>query len=855
MTEPTSTGIPLQRLLRIRVGLLVACAVLLVAVGAFLLGIKPMVNRVAENQFALTAAKVEASLAAVFSPTEQVLRMSQGWIGDSAPDLESPDVFNRTFRPVLQALPQATSVVAGTSNGEGWMLLQLPDGKWRNRMTDRMHWGDRHIFFEHNVDGESKKTWKTLDYDPRKRSWYLAALGDKNQTHWTSPYTFFTTGDPGITASMRTTLKDGRDFVIGIDLMLRDLSATTMGARIGQHGMTLVLTQDLRILALPAAPPGIESAAWLGRILKPSNELGLVPLDNALLRWRLNPVDRVISFRSNNAAWLARIHAYPLGGQQLWVATLAPEADFTPDWLTVAGWLFVVLAGLLVLAMLFASHQARLIARPLEQLAAESKQIGQLDFDRPLQPATAIAEIDTLAGAFHRMRQLLHQNQLKEQQAQAEIHKLAFYDPLTHLANRRLLQERLRQALSASNRRQTTGALLFIDLDNFKTLNDTRGHDTGDQLLREVGHRLRESVRAEDFVARLGGDEFVILLENLDGSPTEAAALAESAAGKILEGIRQPYLLDNHEHHTTTSIGVCLFSTEGRESVEELLKRADAAMYRAKTAGGNTLRFFDPALQASLEKRAVMEAALRRALPLQQLELHFQPKVNGNRRVVGAEALLRWRDPEHGLIAPGQFIPLAEESGLIVPIGQWVIETACQQLRQWNALPGHENLCIAVNVSARQFLQPNFVATVTDILAASGVLPGNLTLELTESLVLDNVADSIEKMHAIKALGVGFSMDDFGTGYSSLAYLKRLPLDELKIDQSFVRDIATDPGDEVIVRTIIAMARSLGLSVVAEGVETQQQFDFLLKHQCELFQGYLFNHPLPKVQFEKLLAG
>jgi len=855
MTEPTSAGIPLQRILRIRLGLLVVGAVLLVAIGAFLLGINPMVNRVAEHQFALTTAEVKASLDAVFSPTEQVLKMSQGWVGDSAPDLEQPDAFNRIFRPVLQTLPQATSVVAGTSNGEGWMLLQLPDGKWRNRMTDRLRWGDRHLLFEHEVDGQVEKTWKTLDYDPRKRSWYLAALGDSSQVQWTSPYTFFTTGDPGITASMRQTLKDGRDFVIGIDLMLRDLSAITIGAQIGQRGMTLVLTQDLRVLALPAAPSGIDHTDWLGRILKPSYELGLAPLNDALLRWRPNSVDTVISYRSGNAVWLARIYAYPLGNQQMWVATLAPEDDFTPDWIAVAGWLLVALAGLLVLAMLFASHLARLIARPLEQLAIESEHIGNLDFDHPPQPTTTIAEIDTLSVAYHRMRQLLQKNQLQEQQAQVEIRKLAYFDPLTHLPNRHHLKEHLRQALSASTRLQNMGALLFIDLDNFKMLNDTRGHDTGDQLLREVGHRLRASVRAEDFISRLGGDEFVVMLKGLNGNPSEAGAQAEAVANKILTSIGQPYLLDNHEHHTTASIGVCLFFAEGHESVKELLKRADAAMYCAKTAGRNTLRFFDPALQASLENRAVMEASLRRALPQQHLELHYQPKVDGNRRIVGAEALLRWRDPELGLVAPGQFIPLAEESGLIVPIGQWVIETACLQLRQWNLLPGHEHLGIAVNVSARQFRQLNFVTTVTDILAASGIQPGKLTLELTESLVLDNVVDSIEKMHALKALGVGFSMDDFGTGYSSLAYLKRLPLDELKIDQSFVRDIATDPGDEVIVRTIIAMARNLGLSVVAEGVETQQQYDFLLKHQCELFQGYLFNPPLPRAQFEQLLAG
>ncbi|MEW6165963.1 MAG: EAL domain-containing protein [Pseudomonadota bacterium] len=442
----------------------------------------------------------------------------------------------------------------------------------------------------------------------------------------------------------------------------------------------------------------------------------------------------------------------------------------------------------------------------------------------------------------------------ERKQAEAEIQRLAYFDPLTQLPNRRLLQERLRQALAAASRRHSTGAVLFIDLDNFKTLNDTRGHDLGDMLLTEVGRRLRASVRTEDFIARLGGDEFVVLLEDLHGSPSEAAAQAEAVGQKILEAIGQPFHLGAHEHHTTTSVGVCLFDG-ARESVEEILKRADAAMYRAKTAGRDTLRFFDPAMQASLESRALLETELRRALPQQQFELFYQPQVDREQRIVGAEALLRWRHPERGLVAPTQFIPLAEDTGLIVPIGQWVLETACQQLQAWNARAGLETFRVSINVSARQFRQENFVPMVRDVVAGSGIDPRRLSFELTESLVLDNVADSIEKMHALKQLGIGFAMDDFGTGYSSLAYLKRLPLDELKIDQSFVRDIATDPGDEVIVRTIIAMANNLGLSVVAEGVETATQRDFLLGHACDLFQGYFFGRPQPVAEFERLLAA
>ena len=440
----------------------------------------------------------------------------------------------------------------------------------------------------------------------------------------------------------------------------------------------------------------------------------------------------------------------------------------------------------------------------------------------------------------------------ERRQAEAEIERLAFFDPLTQLPNRRLLLDRLRQALAASLRRRSHGALLFIDLDDFKTLNDTRGHSIGDLLLREVALRLQTCVRVEDTVARLGGDEFVIMLEDLSRDAKEAAAQAETVGEKALRMICSPFLLEGQEHHSTASVGISLFSGY-EETEEELLKRADAAMYRAKTAGRNTVRFFDPAMQAALETRARTEKELRRALPEQQLQLYYQAQLDNDRRIVGAEALIRWLHPERGLVAPGQFIPLAEETGLIVPIGQWVLEVACEQLKRWGNNPATAHLLMAVNVSARQFRQPDFVGLVRDILEGSGVDPSRLKLELTESLVLDNVADTIEKMHALKAVGVRFSIDDFGTGYSSLSYLKRLPIDQLKIDQSFVRDVITDPGDAVIVQTIIGMAGNLGLNVIAEGVETEAQREFLVLHGCRMFQGYLFSRPVPLADFEALL--
>ncbi|MDP2785065.1 MAG: EAL domain-containing protein [Sulfurimicrobium sp.] len=434
--------------------------------------------------------------------------------------------------------------------------------------------------------------------------------------------------------------------------------------------------------------------------------------------------------------------------------------------------------------------------------------------------------------------------------AEDEIQQLAFYDSLTRLPNRRLLIDRLQQALVSSSRSGLIGALLFIDLDNFKTLNDTLGHDIGDLLLRKVAERLTECVREGDTVSRLGGDEFVVMLEDLGVSPEEAATLAEAVGEKILATLNQVYQLAGHEHRSTPSIGVTLFADQ-RETVDELLKRADLAMYQAKAAGRNTLRFFDPDMQAAVTARAAMEADLRHGLENREFFLHYQPQVDGHGHMFGAEALLRWQHPRRGPVSPAEFIPLAEETGLILPIGDWVLNTACTQLVAWGTRPEMAHLTLAVNVSARQFRHADFVEQVLAVLHHTGADPRKLKLELTESLLLDDVEDIIAKMTALKAHGVGFSLDDFGTGYSSLSYLKRLPLDQLKIDQSFVRDVLTDPDDAAIARTIVALAQSLRLDVIAEGVETEEQRDFLERNGCHAYQGYLFSRPLPLEAFER----
>ncbi len=435
---------------------------------------------------------------------------------------------------------------------------------------------------------------------------------------------------------------------------------------------------------------------------------------------------------------------------------------------------------------------------------------------------------------------------------QQELHQLAYYDPLTNLPNRRLLFDRLQQAVASTARNHLHGALLFIDLDNFKTLNDTKGHDKGDLLLHEVSRRLQHCVREGDTVARLGGDEFVIMLEGLSAETDQAATQAETIASKILTDLNQAHYLHEYEYHGSASIGINLFC--GNEtSTDDLLRHADVAMYQSKAAGRNTLRFFDPAMQMVLETRAVMESDLRQALIQQQFRLYYQTQSDSNRRIFGAEVLLRWEHPQRGLVSPAQFIPLAEETGLILPIGNYVLQTACAQLKLWEANAKTRDLLLAVNISARQFRQPDFVQQVQTVIEQTGANPNQLKLELTESIVIDHLADTIIKMLALKSLGVCFSMDDFGTGYSSLSYLKRLPLKQLKIDQSFVRDIATDPSDAAIVKTIIVMANTLGLDVIAEGVETETQLNLLMQYDCPAFQGYLFSKPVPIEEFERLL--
>ena len=468
----------------------------------------------------------------------------------------------------------------------------------------------------------------------------------------------------------------------------------------------------------------------------------------------------------------------------------------------------------------------------------------------------------TPAGHLSPRFVVLSRDITERKQAEDEIHQLAFHDPLTGLPNRRLMLDRLGHALTNCDRLERHGALLMIDLDNFKLLNDTLGHDVGDQLLRDVSLRLKSCLREGDTAARLGGDEFVVILEGLDTHAGTAAAQAEVVASKIKVALEAPYILSipsagdaavARSHPSTASIGVCLFRDNG-DTPDTLMKHADTAMYQAKADGRNRVRFFDPAMEHALAERATLEHELSKAISDGHLLLHYQPQVHRDGRVLGAEALVRWQHPALGMVSPANFIPLAEQSGLILPIGHWVLEQACHQLVAWSANPATEHLTLAVNVSAHQLRQADCVEQVTRLLATTGVKPERLKLELTESLLVTDIEGIIAKMTQLKALGVGFSLDDFGTGYSSLSYLRRLPMDQLKIDQSFVRDVLTDAGDASIARTIVALGQSLGLNVIAEGVETEAQRDFLAANGCQCYQGYFYSRPLPIADFTLYLA-
>ena len=432
-------------------------------------------------------------------------------------------------------------------------------------------------------------------------------------------------------------------------------------------------------------------------------------------------------------------------------------------------------------------------------------------------------------------------------ESELRVAHLAHHDVLTGLPNRLHLQIFLAQSILIAKRRSEQLAVMFLDLDRFKNVNDTLGHPIGDELLIQVAVRLRSCIRDYDVVARLGGDEFVVILRGPD-ILSDAIVVAK----KLNQELSLPFLIGTHTLHTSTSIGIALYP-DNAEHIDDLMKNADTSMYFAKSDGGNAFRFFSPAMNLGAHEKLKMESQLFSAIENQELRLHYQIQVDEHYRPLGAEALIRWLPPERGMVWPAQFIPLIEESGLILPIGHWVLDTACAQLKAWQHDALARDLILAVNVSARQFRQPDFVDQVEKVVLRHAINPALLKLEITESLLLKNIDEVIEIMSALRTLGVQFSLDDFGTGYSCLQYLKCLPLNQIKIDRSFVRDLATDNSDKAIVRTIIAMAQNLNLNVIAEGVETDEQRQILQSMGCTHYQGYLFGKPVPIEEFEALL--
>jgi diguanylate cyclase (GGDEF)-like protein/PAS domain S-box-containing protein len=720
--------------------------------------------------------------------------------------------------------------------------LKDPDGIFLacNRQTERWLGAA-----EEDIVGKTDYDFVAAELAERFRNDDRQALEHNNVYADENRLTFASDGYQGIFEILNTPMRDQKGQLIGVLGIARDISERKNAEVRIRRQMQLYATlsqcnkallhcrgeEELfaRICRVATELDGIR-AAWIGRMENDTGPLKLVATFGAeapsgrieigsASPYGSGPVAE--SLRNLEPSWCEALEHDPVAtlwsthNRGAWVASAALPLSFGQTDV-----------GVLVL---YADH------------------IDRFDYATRDLLVEMADEINFALETFHR--------EYARQRAEAKVERLVFYDPLTNLPNRRLLHDRVSHALAVATRSNGHGAILFVGLDDFKTLNDSKGHAVGDLLLIEVAKRIQACVREDDSVARLGGDQFVVVLNGLAETLAQASQQAQDVAEHVLAAIGQPYWLEHWQYHCSASAGITMFYAD-KHSAEELLQYTETAMYKAKSAGRNSILFYNPSMQVDLEKRTVLENDLRSALRQQQFVLFYQMQVDQHGGIQGAETLIRWQHPSRGLVSPLEFITLAEKNGLILPIGQWVLETACSQLKAWEGDARMRGLTLAVNVSASQFHQPDFVDLVKRVLNAYDLAPNRLKLELTESLVLGDIDDAIVKMHQLRQLGVRFSVDDFGTGYSSLSYLTKLPIDQLKIDKSFVRNIRVTPSDTVIVQTILGMAENLGLECIAEGVETQEQHAFLLQHGCKQFQGYLFSMPLPLADFEvRVVAG
>ena len=842
-----------------RFTLLVASAMALFTLGYVKFGLQPLVERIADSHFSVATEKINASLDNLFVPVNTWVGVARQWALSQQFDENQPEEFNRLFKPVLQQLPQCTSVVAGTSDGRGWMLLEKPDGTWMNRFTHIPERGAVQLFMDWSAEGAKQVRLESKEYDPRNRPWFKGAVSvPAGTTFWTDPYIFFTTGDLGMTASTAIKLPDGETLALGIDIKLQDISRVTAQMTVGTHGYVAVMTGDGLLLGVPRSTRSQDADLGSTLALKPVAELNNPVMNAGIKLWQStgHPNGQVLRFVVNQTVWLASFREVQQGNQILVVSAFAPEADFIPPWQPMAQALLGIFTVVLVLSFLLVLLYTRRFSKPLEQLAESSARIAQLDFthDRPI--SSDIAEIRQLADAQEKMRGMLSdyqrtvdsqsdslQHQITElRHAESRLEHLSQHDPLTGLPNRLLFNDRLSAAVSRAERHDTRFAVIFLDLDRFKAVNDSQGHPVGDQVLREVAGRLDSMVRKTDTLARLGGDEFILLAEEITDERN-----AEQLASKLLAELLEPLEVGGRSYHLTGSVGISLYPDDGLEAVT-LIRNADSAMYQAKAQGRNTFCFYSADMTLRAVTRLQMEESLHQAIEQGQFELHYQPQVDlRDGRLIGAEALIRWRHPERGLVMPNDFISVAEENGLICRIGEWVLEESCRQWAEWSR-QGLTLPRMAVNLSVKQFQGKELKGWVTGVLEKTGMPSSVLELEMTESFLLES-PEAVGMLLEMRKTGVSFALDDFGTGYSSLAYLKKLPLARLKIDRGFTSDIGKDPDGEAVVRAIIGLAGSLGRDVIAEGVETREQADYLLAHGCHQAQGYYFSRPLPASAF------